>query len=142
MTTSTLVFIACIALSSGQDVVFDHSLFFMDMNGFPVGYDIQYITRSRYQLDISQKERLFAETRKIAFAYGRKMSVADFYSKRDSVEKKFTDDILSQARQNKMKMKEVKILNLVIPKQIADAIRLRATTLNEPQPTRLRSYGE
>lgn len=142
LTSSILIFLTGIGLCSAQSEVVDHSFMFLDKNGLIIGYEVLYITRSKYQLDNSQKEKLFIETKKIASTYGRELPLADFYFKRDSVERKFIDHVLGQARKAQIKLKEVKIINLIVPEQIAEAISLRATSFNEPQPTRIKSYDK
>jgi hypothetical protein len=136
----TILMLISIESCTAQDHVLDHSFMFMDKWGLITGYELQYITKSNSPMDSAEKEKLFFETKKIASAYGREIPLADFYFKRDSIEKKFIDDVIGQARKNQIKIKEVKIINLIIPKHIADAIILRATSFKLPQPTRIKSY--
>ena len=121
-----------------QKHVVDYSFTFMDKWGMIIGYEIQYIPASRTSLENGQREKLFFETKKIASAYGREIMLADFYFKRDSIEKQFTKDIIEQMKNNHIEIKEVNIVNLMVPKEIADAITQRTTILKEPQPTRIK----
>lgn len=74
----------------------------------------------------------------MASAYGRGNILTDFYFKRDSIEKQFINDIIEQMKKNRIAIKEVNIVSLMVPKQIADAITQRATIFKEPQPTRIK----
>lgn len=138
----TLFLLIGMGRCAAQQHVVDYSFTFMDKWGLVIGYDIQYITKSKSPLDNVQKEKLFFQTSKIASAYGREVQLTDFYFKRDSIEKVFINDVIEQARKDHIKIKEIKIIYLIVPKQIADAIILRARSFKEPQPTRIKSYDE
>ncbi len=139
LTILTLLLLTGIGSCDAQKNVIDHSFMFMDKWGLMIGYEIQYITKARSPLDTMQKEKLFLETKKIASAFGEEIQLTDFYFKRDSIEKEFINEVINQAKKNQIKIKEAVIINLIVPKQIMDAIILRTTTLKEPQPTRIKS---
>ena len=125
---------------SSQKHVLDHSINFLDKWGLVTGYEIQYITKATSPLNDVQKENLFYETRKIISAYGREIELKEFYYKRDSIEEKFIHDLKSHAKIKGMKIKDIKINNLLVPEQILKAIILKSEVLNEPQPTRIKSF--
>ena len=136
----TLLLLIGIDACTVQKHVVDHSFTFLDTWGLVTGYEVQYTIASKAPLDNVQKEKLFFEASNIASAYGREIKIADFVFKRDSIEKQFINDVIDQMEKNHIEIKEVKIINLIVPKQIAEAIISRATILKEAPPTRIKSY--
>jgi hypothetical protein len=116
----------------------DHSFTFLDKWGMVTGYELQFQTNSRTPLLTDQQEKLFLETEQIASAYGREITLTDFYFKRDSIEKKFTEDVVQQMKKHQIKIDNINIINLMVTKQIADALAQRATALKEPEPVRIK----
>jgi hypothetical protein len=134
----TLLLFMGVGSCTVQKHVVDYSFTFLDKWGMVIGYEIQYVPESRTPLEDGQKEKLFVETKKIASAYGREIRLTDFYFKRDSIEKQFINDIIEQMKKNQLEITEIHIVNLTVPKQIADALAQRAKISKEPQPTRVK----
>lgn len=123
---------------AAQKHAVDYSFTFLDKRGLITGYEIQFVPATSTPLEKLQTERLFSETKQLARAYGREIMLSDFYFKRDSIEKQLANDIIKQMKKHQIEIQEVNILNLMLPKQIADALTERATVLKEPQPTRIK----
>lgn len=124
--------------SAAAQAPIDHSFVFMDKWGLIIGYEIQFIIPDSDPLDNQKKEELFSTTKEIVWSYGKGKAVSEFYFKRDSIERKLIADILDKTKNHQIRIKEVSILNLMVPKEIADAFIQRATILKEPQPTRIK----
>jgi hypothetical protein len=137
-----LFFIMSMDSCTVQRQVIDHSFTFLDKWGMTTGYEIQYTLKSRASMENEKKERLFFETKKIASAYGREIVLSDFYFKRDSIENQLINDIIEQMRKNQVEVKEVKIVNLLLPKQIMETLIQKATISQTSQPTRVRSIDK
>lgn len=116
----------------------EHSFKFLDKWGMVTGYELQYFPQSRTPLENDQKEKLFLETERIASAYGREITLTDFYFKRDSIEKQFTIEVIQRMKKNEIEIKDISIVNLMVNKRIAEALSQRATALKESQPTRIK----
>jgi len=137
-----LLFIMSMDSCTVQRQVIDHSFTFLDKWGMTAGYEIQYILKSRALIDNERKEKLFFETKKIASAYGREITLSDFYFKRDSIENRLINDIKEQMRKNQVEVKDVKIVNLLLSKQIMEVLIQKATISQTSQPIRVRSIDK
>lgn len=138
LTIWAVLLLASLGSWVAQKSVIDYSFAFMDKWGLIIGYEIQFVPGSNTFLEDWQKEQLFSETKQIARTYGREIEFNDFYFKRDSIERRLADDIIEVMKKHQIQIEEVNIINLVVPKQIADAIAERARILKEPLPTRIK----
>lgn len=138
-----LFFLMCFAFgvsteSIAQTNVVDYTFTFLDKNGLRVGYEVQLIVDSTQIINEKQRQELLNQTKKVVLGYGRNLPAMDFLSKRDSIENRFVRDVKIQAKMMDVNVDEIRIMNLLLPKPVFDAILKRQELTAEPLTLRVK----
>lgn len=144
MTPLNLFFLMCFAFgvsteSIAQNNIVDYTFTFLDKNGLWSGYELQLAIDSNQNLHTVSVQELLYESKMIASEYGKSLPVTDLVFKRDSVENQFLTALKVQAKKKKVLLREVRIINLLLPKEFFDTLVKRQELTGESLVVRVKS---
>ncbi len=134
----TVCFIAITIIASAQKNIVDYTFLFSDKLGIMAGYEVKFIPKSKQKFSSEQKEKIFLETKRTASDYGENYTVVEFLIKRDSIETRLFAEIKNQIKRKGIKIKEIKIINLIVPQKLYEALKQKAEISKEPIPSRIK----
>ena len=116
----------------------EQSVLFLDKFGLTIGYEIQINTKQKHSLNEINKALIYVTADNFVSEIGRDTELMTFYNNRDSIENLVVQELLKTSDINKIKIKEIQIVNLLLPQKIMDALISNAKIKGEPLPERLK----